>query len=74
MVLCPISDSLYYDDDKNPVNEYFECPGLEDPPDHNRCCDDKCCPTVTLDSVLQVRIYDPNLRTYLTTQICFNMK
>ena len=36
MVLCPVRDSLYYDDNKNPVNEYFECPGPEDPPDHNR--------------------------------------
>ncbi len=24
--------------------------------DHNRCCDDRCCPTVVLDSVLQVDI------------------
>ena len=36
MVLCPVRDSLYYDDNKNPINEYFECPGPEDPPDHNR--------------------------------------
>ena len=36
MKLCPVRDSLYYDDNKNPINEYFECPGLEDPPDHNR--------------------------------------
>ena len=36
MVLCPVRDSLYYDDNKNPINEYFECPGPEDPPGHNR--------------------------------------
>ena len=36
MVLCPVRDSLYYDDKDNPINEYFECPGPEDPPDHNR--------------------------------------
>merc|ERR1719499_1979717 len=57
MVLCPVRDSLYYDDNKNPVNEYFECPGPEDPPDHNRCCEDGCCPTVILDSIMNLDIH-----------------
>jgi len=57
MVLCPVRDSLYYDDNTNPINEYFECPGPEDPPGHNRCCEDGCCPTVILDSILNVDIH-----------------
>ena len=50
-VLCPLSE--YIDDNDETVREFFECPGLEDPPNHRMCCEEKCCPLV--DSVLQVR-------------------
>ena len=49
--LCPLSE--YIDDNDETVREFFECPGLEDPPNYRACCDQKCCPVV--DSVLQVR-------------------
>ena len=51
-VLCPLSE--YIDDNDETVREFFECPGMEDPPNHRMCCDEKCCPLV--DSVLQVMI------------------
>ena len=34
--------------------EYFECPGPEDPSDHTVCCDQKCCPLRHIDSVMKV--------------------
>ncbi len=49
--LCPLSE--YIDDNEETVREFFECPGLEDPPNYRACCEEKCCPVV--DSVLQVR-------------------
>ena len=50
-VLCPLNE--YIDDNDETVREYFECPGLDDPPSHTLCCEDKCCAMV--DSVLQVQ-------------------
>ncbi len=49
--LCPLFE--YIDDNEETVREFFECPGLEDPPNYRACCEEKCCPVV--DSVLQVR-------------------
>jgi len=48
--LCPLSE--YIDDSDEVVREFFECPGLDDPPDSRACCDERCCAVV--DSVLQV--------------------
>ncbi len=48
--LCPLSE--YIDDNEETVREFFECPGMEDPPGHVACCEERCCPMV--DSVLQV--------------------
>ena len=36
------------------LQEYFECPGPDDPPDHTICCGQSCCPVRHIDSVLQV--------------------
>ncbi|XP_059084463.1 uncharacterized protein LOC131881579 [Tigriopus californicus] len=52
--LCPLNE--YIDDSDETVREFFECPGLEDPPDHRLCCEEKCCPLVEIDSVLKVDI------------------
>ena len=52
--LCPLNE--YIDDSDQTVQEFFECPGLEDPPDYKVCCDEKCCPLVEIDSVLRVDI------------------
>jgi len=49
--LCPLSE--YIDDSDEVVREFFECPGLDDPPDRRACCEESCCPEV--DSVLQVQ-------------------
>ena len=38
------------------MQEYFECPGPDDPPDHAICCGQACCPVRHIDSVLQVDI------------------
>lgn len=53
-VLCPVSE--YIDEDSQTVQEFFECPGPEDPADHTVCCEDKCCQLLHLDSVLQLDI------------------
>ena len=38
------------------IQEYFECPGAEDPPEHTVCCGQSCCPLTHIDSVLRVDI------------------
>ena len=40
--------------------EYFECPGPDDPPDHTICCGQSCCPVRHIDSVLQVKLINKN--------------
>jgi len=56
-VLCPL-DNYYIDDADQPVREYYECPGYDDPDDFKRCCpedgQDKCCQLKHLDSILGV--------------------
>ena len=64
--LCPLSE--YIDDNEETVREFFECPGLEDPPNYRACCEEKCCPIV--DSVLQVR--RRCLRVFFPTALQFS--
>jgi len=57
-VLCPLSD-YYIDDEDQPVREYYECPGPDDPIDFKTCCardgaEDKCCQLKHVDSILGV--------------------
>eukprot|EP00096_Caligus_rogercresseyi_P005064 TRINITY_DN1989_c1_g1_i1.p1 TRINITY_DN1989_c1_g1~~TRINITY_DN1989_c1_g1_i1.p1 ORF type:complete len:185 (-),score=42.14 TRINITY_DN1989_c1_g1_i1:1038-1592(-) len=53
-VLCPLAE--YVDAKGENVQEYFQCPGLEDESHFTACCADKCCPYRSVDSVLQIDI------------------
>ena len=55
--LCPISGAEYYDKVKDKMlQEYFECPGPDDPSDHTICCDGNCCLTGPKDSILKTAL------------------
>lgn len=54
---CPVVGSDYYDKSNDEVvQEFFECPGAEDPPYYTVCCAEKCCPVIHIDSVLGIDI------------------
>jgi len=50
---CPVAGAEYYDKENDEtIQEYFECPGPDDPPNFTRCCDEKCCTLRHIDSVM----------------------
>ncbi|XP_071743827.1 uncharacterized protein [Lepeophtheirus salmonis] len=53
-ILCPLAQ--YTDANGENVQEYFQCPGLDDPKDYKSCCEEKCCPYTNVDSILQIDI------------------
>jgi len=56
---CPVPDSEYYDrENDETIQEFFECPGPDDPPENTLCCDKECCPLVHVDALtgLDIRI------------------